>query len=104
MDTAASRPFAPTLPDYAGASIANLMGSIARAFEVPHAACPPLREAHAQVLAGHRHVVLLLVDGLGLRLLHRHRPDSALAAHIRATLTSVFPSTTASAISGARRS
>jgi hypothetical protein len=86
------------LPDYAGAGIANLMSSIARAFDAPHAACPTLAAPHADVLRAHRHVVLLLVDGLGLRMLQRHRPHGALAAHLRDTLTSVFPSTTATAI------
>jgi hypothetical protein len=97
MDTAA-RLFSRVLPDYAGASIANLMASIAHAFDTPHAACPPLRDGHGEVLHARRHVVLILVDGLGLHTLRRHRPHGALAAHVGATLTSVFPSTTASAI------
>jgi hypothetical protein len=95
---AAARPAPPVLPDYAGAGIANLMGSIARAFEVPHVACPALPAEHDALLRARAHVVLLLVDGLGLRSLHRHRPRGALAGHLRGVLTSVFPSTTTTAV------
>jgi hypothetical protein len=96
--SAAARLASRVLPDYAGAGITNLMSTIACAFDVPHAACPPLAAQYTDVLCAHRHVVLLLVDGLGLHLLQRHRPGGALASHVRATLTSVFPSTTATAI------
>jgi hypothetical protein len=85
-------------PDYASGSIANLMSSIAQAFDAPHAACRPLPHPHTHTLRAHAHVVLMLVDGMGLHALHRHRPRGALAAHIRSRLTSVFPSTTATAI------
>jgi predicted AlkP superfamily pyrophosphatase or phosphodiesterase len=74
------------------------MSSIASAFEVPHVACPPLPDPWTQALGGHRHVVLLLADGLGLAMLQRHCPHGALAEHVRACLTSVFPSTTTTAI------
>jgi predicted AlkP superfamily pyrophosphatase or phosphodiesterase len=95
---APASPAARICPDYAGGSIANLMSSIAHAFEVPHTACQPLPASHTDALRGHAHVLLVLVDGLGLHALHRHRPHGALAAHLRASLTSVFPSTTATAI------
>jgi hypothetical protein len=42
--------------------------------------------------------LLLVLDGLGSRWLTRHGAGSALAAHQVAELTSVFPTTTASAI------
>jgi hypothetical protein len=74
------------------------VSSIASAFDVPHAACPTLAGPWTELLRGHRHVVLLLADGLGVDALRRHRPQGALSAHVRATLTSVFPSTTATAI------
>jgi hypothetical protein len=89
---------ATILPDYRGAGIANLMSTIALAFGAPAGACPPLAAAYAEPLRAHCHVVLLLVDGLGLAALRAHRPDGCLAAHLRGTLTSVFPSTTATAI------
>jgi hypothetical protein len=46
-----------------------------------------------------RHVVLLVVDGMGALQLATHAPDGALAGGRVADLTSVFPSTTASAVS-----
>jgi len=84
-----------TLPDYHGGSLVNLMSSLATALGgtssyAPLAVLPP------EALAAARHVVLLVVDGLGLDYLSRR--DGALRRHLRGQLTSVFPSTTASAI------
>jgi hypothetical protein len=94
----AASPFdAAILPDYGGGGIANLMSSIAAAFGVPHAACPPLRDP-LPALARRSHLVLIVVDGLGYRYLTQQAPASTLARHLQRSLTSVFPSTTASAI------
>jgi hypothetical protein len=84
-----------TLPDYRGGGLVNLMSSIATALGgtspyPPAAALPP------EALAGARHLVLLVIDGLGHDFLLGR--DSALRRHLRSPLTSVFPSTTASAI------
>ncbi|MEW6414470.1 MAG: alkaline phosphatase family protein [Pseudomonadota bacterium] len=83
------------LPDYRGGSLVNLMRSIAAALgtDTPY---PPLAALPPAALADARHVVLLVVDGLGLEFLLGH--DGALRRHLRGQLTSVFPSTTASAI------
>ena len=97
MNAASPSP-AATLPDYNGGSIANLMWSIAAAFGVPHAACPPLRSALSPPLERHSRVLLIVVDGLGHRYLTQASPAGTLKGHVRASLTSVFPSTTASAI------
>ena len=85
------------LPDYAGGGIVNLMASLAGMFRGPRTACPGLREAFG-VRAHARSVVLMVVDGLGDQMLRAHAPNGALMAHRRGALTSVFPSTTASAI------
>jgi predicted AlkP superfamily pyrophosphatase or phosphodiesterase len=84
-----------TLPDYHGGSLVNLMSSLTTALGgnssyAPLAALPP------QALADARHVVLLVADGLGHDFLIGR--DSALRRHLHSPLTSVFPSTTASAI------
>jgi hypothetical protein len=90
--------FEPALPDYAGGSLANLMASILGAFGAT-SPYPELRRLPAAELAAARHVVLLLVDGLGYHYLARHAaPRGALRRHLRAPVTSVFPSTTATAI------
>lgn len=83
------------LPDYAGGGVVNLMSSIAAALggDSPY---PPLTGLPPNALAGARHLVLLVVDGLGHAFLSAH--DGALRRHLVGPLTSVFPSTTASAI------
>ncbi|HWR76698.1 MAG TPA: alkaline phosphatase family protein [Thiobacillus sp.] len=84
-----------TLPDYRGGSLVNLMSSIATALggSSPYA---PLTALPPHTLAGARHLVLLVVDGLGHDYLLGR--DGALRRHLCGQLTSVFPSTTASAI------
>jgi hypothetical protein len=86
-------------PDYQGGSILNLMRSLAAACgdasPPPYA---PLRGFDAAGLAAARHIVLLVIDGLGYRHLLDARPQGALATHLHGPITSVFPSTTAAAI------
>ena len=81
-------------PDYAGGGLVNLMASIAlsRGGKAAHA---PLRNLE---LTEARNVVLLIIDGLGDRLLMQRAAGGELARRRRGTMTSVFPSTTASAI------
>jgi hypothetical protein len=81
-------------PDYDGGSLVNLMASIAlsRGGKALHA---PLRNFDS---GDARNVVLLIIDGLGDRLLVQRGAGGELARRRRGTMTSVFPSTTASAI------
>ncbi|MDP1924166.1 MAG: alkaline phosphatase family protein [Thiobacillus sp.] len=83
------------LPDYRGGSLVNLMSSLTAALggSSPYA---PLTALPPDALAGARHLVLLVIDGLGHDYLINH--DSVLRQHLHSPLTSVFPSTTASAI------
>ena len=88
------------LPNYRDGSIVNLMQSILAGFDVPgagRAAHGPLADLAPEEVADARHVVLLVVDGLGQAQLDAG-PAPALRALLRATMTSVFPSTTASAV------
>lgn len=87
-----------TLPDYHGGSLANLMASLRAALGEPSAVYPPLRQLQPEEVARARNVVLLVADGLGEAMLRRFGEGGALARHQRGTLTSVFPSTTASAV------
>lgn len=84
-------------PDYSGGSLVNLMASIvaARGGKALHS---PLRNLRAEELRAARNLVLLIVDGLGDNYLMRRGAGGELARRRRASLTSVFPSTTASAI------
>jgi hypothetical protein len=91
-------PASSLLPDYQGGSIANLMASIAGAFGPSPDALPPLRLLPAADLRRKSSVLLLVVDGLGLRYLQDTHPGSTLRQYLRGSMTSVFPSTTATAI------
>jgi Type I phosphodiesterase / nucleotide pyrophosphatase len=84
-------------PDYCGGSLVNLIASIvaSRGGKPLHA---PLANLPATELRDARNIVLLIVDGLGDNYLLRRGAGSELARRRRAALTSVFPSTTASAI------
>ncbi|HEX2333251.1 MAG TPA: alkaline phosphatase family protein [Burkholderiales bacterium] len=84
-------------PDYRGGSLVNLIASIvaARGGKPLHA---PLAKLPVSELRDARNIVLLIVDGLGDNYLMRRGAGSELARRRRAALTSVFPSTTASAI------
>ena len=84
-------------PDYADGSLVNLMASIAlsRGGKALHA---PLRILDSTEIKIARNVVLLIIDGLGDRLLAKRAAGGELARRRRGSMTSVFPSTTASAI------
>lgn len=86
-------------PDYAGGSIVNLMRTLGDACgarqPLPY---PPLRNLKVSLLSTARNIVLLVIDGLGYDYLLQHGAGGALHRHLHSRLTSVFPSTTASAV------
>ena len=82
-------------PDYAGGSLVNLVASIVAARD-GNPLHEPLR--NFEFPADVKNLVLLLIDGLGDNYLARHGGGSELGRRRRMALTSVFPSTTASAI------
>ena len=84
-------------PDYSGGSLVNLVASIVTA-RGGNALHPPLRNLPQDKLHDARNVVFLIIDGLGDNYLMRRGTGGELARRRRASLTSVFPSTTASAI------
>jgi len=84
-------------PDYAGGGFANLIASIVEACGgAPRHA--PLSALPAAELAQASNVLLLIIDGLGDNYLRREGTGGALLSRRRGAITSVFPSTTASAI------
>lgn len=87
----------PVLPDYTGQGIVNLLQSIATACG-GGARYPGLTALPAATLSQARHIVLLVIDGLGQRTLERHPACPNLQRHAISSMSSVFPSTTASAI------
>ncbi|BBL73022.1 alkaline phosphatase family protein [Methylomagnum ishizawai] len=86
------------LPDYAGGSIVNLMASLIQGLGGAGTGYVPLSILGPQEVADYRQVVLLVVDGLGCDFLARRARRNRLGGLVRGTLTSVFPSTTAAAI------
>lgn len=88
---------ARVLPAYGGGSLVNLVASLveARGGLRRH---PPLALLEPREFVAARNVVLVIVDGLGDNYLMRQGKGGELARRRRGALTSVFPSTTASAI------
>jgi hypothetical protein len=88
---------ARVLPAYGGGSLVNLVASVVEsrggARRHPALALLPARELRAA-----RNVVLVIIDGLGDNYLTREGRGGELAQRRRGAITSVFPSTTASAI------
>ena len=94
-------------PHYDGLSIANIPGAVARALgvDLPGAA-PPLDARLLDPAARFERVVLILLDGFGYNLLQALRAEPAFAQMVDdivgdgvlAPLTSVFPSTTVTAL------
>ncbi|WP_231959850.1 alkaline phosphatase family protein [Aquitalea magnusonii] len=76
----------------------NLLASLSSELGGPTGGHAGLHHPWLAGIARHRHVVLLLIDGLGSRQLDTLGPDSALRRHQCSTLSSVFPATTAAAI------
>ena len=87
------------LPNYRDGSIVNLMQSILCGLGASGAggAHGYLADLEPEEVARARHVVLVVIDGLGQAQLESG-PAPALRASLRGTMTSVFPSTTASAV------
>lgn len=84
-------------PDYRGGGIANLMSSVLRG-RGGQSDLPPLRLLVGEGIGSATNLVLLVIDGLGDDWLLRHSPDGLLARNRLGSMTTVFPSTTASAI------
>src|SRR3954471_10074297 len=85
------------LPAYEGGSLVNLIATVveARGGVRRH---PPLEKLPSNELSDARNVVLIIIDGLGDNYLMRQGAGGEMARRRRGAITSVFPSTTASAI------
>lgn len=85
------------LPDYSGGGLLNLIASCtaSRGGRSPH---PVLSALPPDAIADARNVVLVIIDGLGYNYLATRGKGSELASRLAGRMTSVFPSTTASAI------
>ena len=84
-------------PDYQGGGIVNLMSSIIQA-RGGRSSYPALDALPVDDLARATNLILLVIDGLGADWLARHSPNGILNRARRGAISSVFPSTTAAAI------
>ena len=85
-------------PSYEGRGLLNLMssiGDICGARATPYA---PLSGIDTSEWSRARNLILLVVDGLGADYIEKHGRNGFLHRHQAAVLTSVCPTTTASAI------
>lgn len=84
-------------PDYLGGGIVNLMASIAARFghRTGHRKLGILPDL---MLWRYKKIVLIVLDGLGWSFLDQQGPGGFLARGLAGRMTSVFPSTTASAV------
>lgn len=84
-------------PDYSGGGLLNLMASlVAGRGGVPRH--PGLKDSSVRNISEATNVVLFIIDGLGDGFLQRRGAGGELARRRRSALTSVFPPTTAAAI------
>ena len=86
-----------TRPDYSGGSIVNLMRSVGDRCGADGSNYAPLEEIEERLKNASR-VVLLVIDGLGSELLDAIGPDTVFARSRVRDITSVYPPTTATAI------
>jgi len=86
------------LPDYHGGSLVNLMASLQMGLDGEEHGYAPLRLLEPAQVANHRQVVLWVIDGLGYEWLRAHPQAVHLNAALQGRMTSVYPPTTASAI------
>ncbi|MBN2142066.1 alkaline phosphatase family protein [Candidatus Woesearchaeota archaeon] len=84
-------------PDYKGGSIVNLMSSVYNALgqKNPY---PNLRILRKDEIKECKNVVLIVLDGLGFNQLKRQGEKTALLKHLSGRMTSVWPATTAAAV------
>ena len=86
------------IPDYHGGSIVNLMASLQRGLDGPPHAYPEHRLLSAETVRQHRQVLLWVIDGMGLNYLSAQSQAVHLKANLLGGMTSVYPPTTAAAI------
>lgn len=98
MTTAIAPDAAEMLPDYGGGSILNLIASIGRACGGRFLDYARLSLVPEASFARTQRLLLIVIDGLGDALLREAGQGTHLAAHRVGGLTSVFPSTTAAAV------
>ncbi len=86
------------LPDYHGGSLVNLMASLQNGLKGAMHTYQALNLLPAQQVAARRQILLWVIDGLGFNYLRAHPEAIHFNASLRGSMTSVYPPTTATAI------
>lgn len=91
------------LPNYRDGSIVNLMSSINEVFGGSKSLYQPLKLKGFDISKiSNKNVVLIVIDGLGYEYLKKYGKNGFLHKNLKGKITSVFPATTASAITSFR--
>ena len=85
-------------PDYGLPNLVDVARAIGAVGRVPGLELSPFASELADELRQRRHVVLVLADGLGHDMIEREEAAETLRAHLRRELRTVFPSSTAVAL------
>jgi predicted AlkP superfamily pyrophosphatase or phosphodiesterase len=86
------------LPDYGGGGIINLMASLQQGLGGGGHAYATLSLLPVERIRRHGRILFWVIDGLGYHYLRAHREAIHLNAALQGRMTSVYPPTTASAI------
>ncbi len=82
-------------PDYNGGSIVNLISTLYDNFGSNHSYPVLEKDKHFDI---NRDVILLIIDGLGYNFFTQRCKEAQIYKHLHCKLTTVFPSTTAAAM------
>jgi predicted AlkP superfamily pyrophosphatase or phosphodiesterase len=85
-------------PNYQNGSIVNLMSAVCAACDATISPYNPHPDLSIAELKASKNIILLLIDGLGYHYVKRHGVGSTIEKYIKTSMTSVFPTTTSSAI------
>lgn len=85
------------MPDYRGNGIVNLMASLIKGYGGEHRYAP-LNSLSPEETREYENIVLLIIDGMGQEFLENNGQKSMFAEFQRDAITSVFPATTATAV------
>lgn len=85
-------------PNYTEGNVINLMSSISRSMGDDSSPYPSLQSLNPNILKNSRNIVLLILDGIGYEYLKEYGKDTILGQNSPEKLTTVFPSTTATAM------
>jgi predicted AlkP superfamily pyrophosphatase or phosphodiesterase len=83
-------------PNYENGSIVNLVSSIKHSIGGTHT-YNTLKNLNTSKLSN-KNIILIVIDGLGYKYLTENHKNSFLAKHLHSKITSVFPATTAAAM------